>query len=295
MVKSHLAPLKLFVPICGSYYHLITGTALALFEILRSQRRLDSLDCDLWYQGGYPDIVQLFSSRSIVHLPMTKPRLSDASHLAHGIQTLETNHLNESRAFLRLLPLSEYLKTRVPAVQVQSGITIIKREKKREHAELMDLASSLEVFQLPIRIVQLEKLSFAEQVNAMRATKIMVAPHGAGTTNQMFMPPGGTIIELFPRGYSNWHAGAMAAAFGHSLASIESESAGEFSREPSPEVKAFFDTHGWVSSKEAARLHCSRDTARAMRDVRSFSIAPSKIVRLLSEVLAKQSRTGLDS
>jgi hypothetical protein len=280
--------LRLFVPIVGSYFHLITGSALPLFETLRDEKKLDSLNCDIWYQGGYPGIIQLFSARPITHLPMTKPRLSDASHLALEIRTLKIDYLNEPRAFLRLRPLSEYLKSRVHTVQLQPGITIIKRENKREHAEMMALASSLESFRFPIRIVQLEKLSFAEQVNAMRLTNILIAPHGAGTTNQMFMPPGGTIIELFPCGYSNWHAGAMASAFGHSLTSIESESAGEFSREPSPEVKAFFDTHGWVSSKEAARLRCSRDVARAMRDVRSFSIAPSRILRVLSEVLAKR-------
>lgn len=48
------------------------------------------------------------------------------------------------------------------------------------------------------KIVCLETLSFEEQIQLFQSAKMILAPHGAGLTNMIFMPPGGTIIELFP-------------------------------------------------------------------------------------------------
>jgi capsular polysaccharide biosynthesis protein len=48
------------------------------------------------------------------------------------------------------------------------------------------------------KIVCPETLSFPEQVHLFRKARVVVAPHGAGLTNTVFMPPDSTVIELFP-------------------------------------------------------------------------------------------------
>lgn len=44
--------------------------------------------------------------------------------------------------------------------------------------------------------VRLEELSFLEQVRLMRASRLVVAPHGAGLANLIFLRPEARIIEL---------------------------------------------------------------------------------------------------
>ncbi len=46
--------------------------------------------------------------------------------------------------------------------------------------------------------VELEKLSFREQIQLFRNAQAVVAPHGSGLANLVFCSPGITVIELFP-------------------------------------------------------------------------------------------------
>lgn len=63
--------------------------------------------------------------------------------------------------------------------------------------------------------VRMEDLSFAAQVDLMRETKVLVAPHGAGLTNMMFCPPGATVVEMADPGFPNPNFYALASALGH--------------------------------------------------------------------------------
>jgi len=44
-----------------------------------------------------------------------------------------------------------------------------------------------------------EDLSFEAQVRLMDETRVLISIHGAALTNMMFMPPGGSILELLPQ------------------------------------------------------------------------------------------------
>lgn len=63
-------------------------------------------------------------------------------------------------------------------------------------------------------IIQPDDWTLAEQVNAFSECDTLIGIHGAGLTNCLFMPPGGTVIELRKRepnqGY--WH---LAESVGH--------------------------------------------------------------------------------
>lgn len=51
--------------------------------------------------------------------------------------------------------------------------------------------------------VALEDLSWAEQIAALRAARVVVAPHGAGLANLVFCEPGTRVVELVNRAYFN--------------------------------------------------------------------------------------------
>lgn len=59
--------------------------------------------------------------------------------------------------------------------------------------------------------VALEELSWAEQIAAFRAARVIVAPHGAGLANLVFCAPGTRVVELFNRDYVHWTYGQLAS------------------------------------------------------------------------------------
>ena len=63
--------------------------------------------------------------------------------------------------------------------------------------------------------VEMERLTWSEQVALMARTRVLLAPHGAGLTNMLFCAPGTTVIEIADPAYPNPNFYAMAAALGH--------------------------------------------------------------------------------
>jgi hypothetical protein len=256
--------------------------------MLKTESILDSCDCKLWYQGNYNEVVQVFSCHEVVKLPVMEPYLRDASTIGSDIKTLKHVRLNNSQDFYKLKPMVSFLNDRIPPAATKTGVTIIKRVAKRVYLETDEIADRLQAFHVPIKVVQMESESFVSQVNIMRGTNILIAPHGAGTINQIFMPTGGHIIELFPKGYANWHARAVADAFGHELTEIESEVPGIFGREPSEEIRQSITENGWPDRRavQASRRR-SQDLLRVVRDVKSYTINPERIIRAVESALCR--------
>lgn len=75
--------------------------------------------------------------------------------------------------------------------------------------------------------VCMEELSFDDQVNLMKQTSVLAAPHGAGLTNLMFCPPGAQIIELADLSFPNPNFYALASAMGHGYWLVRAESVGD--------------------------------------------------------------------
>ncbi|MEH6772528.1 MAG: glycosyltransferase family 61 protein [Cereibacter changlensis] len=73
----------------------------------------------------------------------------------------------------------------------------------------------------------MEDLSFEEQVELMRRTSCLVAPHGAGLTNMMFCAPDTTIVEIASLGFPNPNFYALAAAMGHAYYLVPADEHGD--------------------------------------------------------------------
>ena len=301
--------IKYFVPVFGSYYHFITESALGLYLLLKKNSRLTSLDCHLWYQGNYDEIVQMFSCHPIVKVPL-KPRLENAKTIGKDIKTLKHQFLQRKKDFSPLAEMAKFLSDKVPVKEEPKGITIIKRTNSRVFIETDELHIKLAALQLPVRTVQFEKLTFTEQVNVARNTNILIAPNGAGTLNQMFMPKNSKIIELFSKGDSNWHAKAVAEVFGHELIDIESATPGSFGKQPGEKLRRRLEKEGWpdretVLGQPGVRLRYFLEEKglsnraivnildrfnmfelmRVVRSVKSFSINPDIITAHVQKML----------
>lgn len=75
--------------------------------------------------------------------------------------------------------------------------------------------------------VFMEDLGFAEQVELMQRTEILLAPHGAGLTNMMLCPPGTQVVELADLSFPNPNFYAVASAMGHDYWLVPSQGVGE--------------------------------------------------------------------
>tara|TARA_R100000306_G_scaffold54193_2_gene51230 strand:+ start:12044 stop:13249 length:1206 start_codon:yes stop_codon:yes gene_type:complete len=75
--------------------------------------------------------------------------------------------------------------------------------------------------------VLMENLSFEDQVNLMRETAVLAAPHGAGLTNMVFCQKGTDIVEIADLSFPNPNFYAVAAAMGHRYWLIPATSIGD--------------------------------------------------------------------
>ncbi len=75
-----------------------------------------------------------------------------------------------------------------------------------------DLVKRLE--KIGFAAIRLEKLGFDDQVRLFRGADIIVAPHGAGTTNIGYCRPGTAILEIFTDAHVNWCFRSLAALRG---------------------------------------------------------------------------------
>lgn len=71
-----------------------------------------------------------------------------------------------------------------------------------------------------ISTVRLESLPFIEQIELLANTELVVAPHGAGLANTVFLPRGSSVIETFSPTYVNPCFWRIASALGCSYSAL---------------------------------------------------------------------------
>lgn len=81
-----------------------------------------------------------------------------------------------------------------PVEQRSRCLYISRRFASRSVSNEIDLTARLE--RLGFETVVLEGMALAEQVNLFSSASCVVAPHGAGLTNMLWMPPGARVIEI---------------------------------------------------------------------------------------------------
>lgn len=66
-----------------------------------------------------------------------------------------------------------------------------------------------------VEVVELEKFSFLDQVGLFANASMVLGAHGAGLTNQIWMPSGSEVVELADRDYLNPVFETLATLLGH--------------------------------------------------------------------------------
>lgn len=90
----------------------------------------------------------------------------------------------------------------------------ISRENARRRRIANEPALWAELERRGFSKLRLEELTWAEQIAAFSAAKIVVAPHGAGLANLVFSSPGTRVIECFNPAYVDGYFWRLAAVQG---------------------------------------------------------------------------------
>lgn len=99
-------------------------------------------------------------------------------------------------------------------------VTVLTRQGPRALLRLKELQNSVELsgklagIRMDIKVVDFGGMTFDEQVRIMQGTNILIATHGAGNSNFIFMRPSAAVIEVFPFAYKAGPFDRFAEIFG---------------------------------------------------------------------------------
>jgi capsular polysaccharide biosynthesis protein len=112
-----------------------------------------------------------------------------------------------------------------PTVEVRRRVYISRAQASRRR-----LINENEIWPLlkksGFERVYMEDLSFESQIQIMRETAVLVAPHGAGLTNMIFCSEGTHVVEIADLGFPNPNFYALASALGHPYWIVQADSVG---------------------------------------------------------------------
>lgn len=100
------------------------------------------------------------------------------------------------------------------------SITALTRSGSRallgldELERFIKLKAAAENISADFRVVDFSLSSFDDQIKTMQDTNVLIATHGAGNTNVIFMRPGATFVEVFPFSYKAGPFDGFAKIFG---------------------------------------------------------------------------------
>ncbi|MBF2048248.1 MAG: DUF563 domain-containing protein [Elainella sp. C42_A2020_010] len=185
-----------------NYFHWMVDV-LPRIELLQ-RGGVDLTDVD-WFWLNQPQSQFQRETLQILGIPSTKVLASDRHpHIqADLIVPAFPGHLGWIEpwvlAFLRqtFLPIAAAMVPRQPLHQ-----RIYISRNKAHHRRLLNEAAVLDCLKpLGFVAVELESLSFFEQIALFAHAEVIIAPHGGGLTNTLFCQPGTCVVELFAPHY----------------------------------------------------------------------------------------------
>jgi hypothetical protein len=99
-------------------------------------------------------------------------------------------------------------------------VTALTRKGPRSLQGLAELQTMLQMMvprvgaSLQFQVVEFDKMAFEEQVRVMQRTDVLIAAHGAGNSNFIFMRPRASVVEVFPFAYKAGPFDGFAQVFG---------------------------------------------------------------------------------
>jgi len=176
----------------GGYYHWLADTLPRLYSIGNRVAEVTLLLPDRFQRLEFvTSSLKPFGVRNIEIIAANEkvfcPRLIVPMH------TAPSGHHNEAIVRgIRALMVETYGNS-----QCETPARIYVSRRKAPKRRIINEEEVLKtVTEFGFDILDAEKFSFAQQVNALSCARYLVSNHGAGLTNMMFMAAGGNVLEL---------------------------------------------------------------------------------------------------
>lgn len=161
--------------------------------------------------------VQMFPNARIITSIKAQKYVRDLVELL-GLSVIEVNNLVKLSEVIfvgkngisgvpqleDLVALKSHLGSRALADKRFSGnefVYVTRRTSSRSPSWERFLEAELEAS--GFKVLDFNRMSLPEQIQAMANAKVLVGIHGAGLTNAAFLPPGGLLIEIMDTKYPN--------------------------------------------------------------------------------------------
>ncbi len=188
-----------------NYCHFVLGNLFEVFVGLHEHGLLEA-EIALTHDNPSPKLSQLYSVFSA--LPVRNEQKAPAGART-VVLTPSANWttLERSRDLGFYMPLfREHVARRIGCdVATPSQLTLVQRNPLfgnryaiNEAQLIAELRSYCAEHALELQVVDFAELTFAQQVEAMARTAVLVGVHGAGLVNSLFLPKGSAVIELLP-------------------------------------------------------------------------------------------------
>ena len=179
------------------YRHLLHCEALDQVALLVSREK-----------GRFDSLYKIFAPKRISYQYTAHRILQRVGIQTDAIQVVDrrfhtpdagvvgaTEHLPDFRQFF-----ISGMELEIPK-HIEPRITLIKRRRVRSLVNHDQVVRGLARLRIPVEEHYLEDLPLVEQMRLMLRTSLLVAPHGAGNTNMLFMRSGTALIEINPYGW----------------------------------------------------------------------------------------------
>lgn len=159
--------------------------------------------------GGGGPVVTIFRSVVTSNLKSHEPYGLFGANLTNIV--FEANGITRKPAWMTSDMQERPCRVSVTVLTRQGPRALLRLRELRDRVELLGKLVGIRV---DIKIVDFGGITFDEQVKVMQETNVLIATHGAGNANFIFMRPSAAVIEVFPFAYKAGPFDRFAEIFG---------------------------------------------------------------------------------
>jgi len=201
MLKSNLDSVQVVIDNKRSYFHILTETVAWLIRISRELSPKIIIEADLLKRLPVLESIMDFYD---LKYTISNEDFTQFHNLATNSFTKLIRDVNYPKKW-NILNLTSKVETNS---SLKTDCIYIRRNSKNKlNGRYLESEEKLiyELELIGIRAVELDKLSFTDQVSLFNNAKLVIGISGAGLTNIIFMEKSENIIELIPKDEVKWH------------------------------------------------------------------------------------------
>jgi len=186
----------IYIPRAG-YYHFLMESLVQLLYSLQSVPDATVLYDETQYNGYYKEYLELLqASGKIKVLKPIRYRFFRVPKLVMTAAEIDSGMFCQATVQL----LQSVLAPTTSAPAAVRRIFLTRRGSRRfENQDMLEAVARSQ----GLEVVDTDSFSVAEQIAIFRSASLIVANHGAGLANLIFMPKGGRVVELFSSRWLN--------------------------------------------------------------------------------------------